>query len=84
MEPPKFCSETHSPTAEAQARAGEVLIWKEGVTAHLLIWYISAKTLTQGLKEGEQKRYKKVGKKVMGLVLLTAIGHDQGKKCWFS
>lgn len=49
-----FALETHSPTAEAQTRAGEVLIWKEGVIAHLLVWYVPAEALAQGLKKGEQ------------------------------
>lgn len=56
MEPQKLHSETHSPAAEAETRAGEVLIWKEGITAHLLVWYISAKALTQGLKKGDAER----------------------------
>lgn len=39
------------PTAQADTRAGEVLIWKEGVTGKVLILNISTESLTQGLEK---------------------------------
>lgn len=81
MEPQKLRSETHSPAAEAQARAGEVLIWKEGVTAHLLVWYVSAKALAQGLKKGGRKETQRGGKDGHGSHFL-ARKLDK-IRCWF-
>lgn len=52
----KSQSETHLPTAEAEAWAGEVLIWKEWITGHVLIWNIATEALAQGLKEGDSDR----------------------------
>lgn len=43
-------SHAHSPTAEAQGRAGEVLIGKEGAVCHLVIRDLSAKAVAQGLR----------------------------------
>lgn len=48
------CSkERDIPTAEAEAGAGKVLIWKEGVTGHVLVWNLLTEALAQGLREGD-------------------------------
>lgn len=39
----------HVPTAEADAGAGKVLIWEEGITGDVLIWNVTTEALTQGL-----------------------------------
>lgn len=43
-------SRAHLPTAEAQARAGEVLIWEEGAVRHLVIRDLPAEAVAQGLR----------------------------------
>lgn len=40
------------PTAEADAGAGEVLIWEEGITGDVIIWNVPTEALTQGLAQG--------------------------------
>lgn len=45
--------------AEADSRAGEVLVWEEGVRDHLVVWQFSAETLTQGLRKSNKKRVKR-------------------------
>lgn len=50
--------ERHVPTAEAEARAGKVLIWKEGVTGHVLFGNLPAKALAQSLREGAGRRWR--------------------------
>lgn len=45
----------HVPTAEADAGAGKVLIWEEGITADVLIWNVTTEALTQGLVQETDK-----------------------------
>ena len=40
----------HLPTAEADAGAGEVLVWEEAVTGQVLVCDLPAEALTQGLR----------------------------------
>lgn len=40
------------PTAEADAGAGKVFIWEEGITGDVLIWNVTTEALTQGLVQG--------------------------------
>ena len=42
------------PTAEADAGAGKILIWKEGITGDVLIWNVPTEAVTQGLAQGRK------------------------------
>lgn len=46
----------YEPTAEADAGAGKVLIWEEGITGDVLIWNVPTEALTQGLAQGREVR----------------------------
>lgn len=40
------------PTAEADAGAGKVLIWEEGITGDVIFWNVTTEALTQSLVQG--------------------------------